>query len=446
MAEAARAERQTKPQIDGMAAEIGQRIRAARLERGMSLADVGGKELTRSFLSLVELGRSRISLRALAIVADRLELPIGYFLDSTSGVSDTLTELTLDRAEAALSREEPEECLRILSEVAASEWLQPRVLLLRGRALIDAGRAREAVGVLEEGLNLAERRGGLPVLPHLCYALGLALYSAGNYDEGLVYLRRALDEIAKGPEDPILVGKATVCIGHVLYVRGDIEGAIEHYSRARDLFGSLTDLNALGCVYSGLSLAYERKGDLTSAVRYSKLSVAAFEAKQNARLAAGELNNLAVRYEEMQDLAQALNCAREAVTRAQQINARDVEAAAHSTLASIYLKLEDVETAEAEANTADGMSDGDEDLARVDAWIVLAEIAERRSESARADELYERALGVLKRTGYESAYADAALGYSLLLQHRGETGRALEYALQAAQAKSTRLGPEARRA
>jgi transcriptional regulator with XRE-family HTH domain len=37
-------------------------------------------------LSLVERGKSRISLRALAIVARRLELPISYFLeDQTEG-------------------------------------------------------------------------------------------------------------------------------------------------------------------------------------------------------------------------------------------------------------------------------------------------------------------------------------------------------------------------
>ncbi len=68
--------REGKAQIDILAADVGQRIRAARKARGMSLADVGRDDLTRSFLSLVELGRSRISLRALSIVASRLDLPI----------------------------------------------------------------------------------------------------------------------------------------------------------------------------------------------------------------------------------------------------------------------------------------------------------------------------------------------------------------------------------
>ena len=58
------------PDIDPV--ELGRRIRAARLEKGMTLAQVGGQDLSRSFLSTVEHGRTRISLRALSIVAHRL--------------------------------------------------------------------------------------------------------------------------------------------------------------------------------------------------------------------------------------------------------------------------------------------------------------------------------------------------------------------------------------
>jgi len=47
----------------------------------MSLAQLGGSDISPLFLSQVERGRSRISLRALAIVAERLELPISYLFD-----------------------------------------------------------------------------------------------------------------------------------------------------------------------------------------------------------------------------------------------------------------------------------------------------------------------------------------------------------------------------
>lgn len=77
---------------DSMHQAIGKRIREARRARHMSLEQLGGGELSRSFLSLVERGRSRISLRALGIVANRLGLPISYFIDGPNRI-DTVGEI-----------------------------------------------------------------------------------------------------------------------------------------------------------------------------------------------------------------------------------------------------------------------------------------------------------------------------------------------------------------
>ncbi len=81
---------------------MGRRIRAARQERRLSLAQLGGQELSRSFLSLVERGQTRISLRALAIVAQRLGLPLSYFVEEPPVLRD-LAEANLDHVTAAVA-------------------------------------------------------------------------------------------------------------------------------------------------------------------------------------------------------------------------------------------------------------------------------------------------------------------------------------------------------
>jgi HTH-type transcriptional regulator, quorum sensing regulator NprR len=427
-----------KSQIDVLAADVGQRIRAARKARGMSLADVGRDDLTRSFLSLVELGRSRISLRALSIVASRLDLPISYFLEDAPGTREGGVELTLDAAESDVIRGKPDAALEKLENLEVSASLLPRIQLIRGRALIAVDASREAVAALREGLTAAKQRDDAAMTPYLHHEMGRALYATGNYDEALGHFRDALDASAGDAQDPTLVGRITIGIGHILYIRGDSQGAIEHYERARDLFRQVSDLNTLGAVYSGLSLAYNRKGDAGNALRYSRLSVAAYTAHQNEQQAARELNNLAVRYQELDDLRSALECGAEAVARAQMVKARDVEAVAHSTLASVHLRLDEFDEARTEARMAEGMARNDDDIARIDAWIVQAKIAEHDGDTERADDLYVRALMALDRAGCHTAYADTALGYSLVLRQRGETERALEYAVQAAQTKAAR--------
>ncbi|HEX6508580.1 MAG TPA: tetratricopeptide repeat protein [Chloroflexota bacterium] len=438
MEEATARQSETRAQIDVLAADVGQRIRAARKARGMSLADVGRGDLTRSFLSLVELGRSRISLRALSIVADRLDLPISYFLEDTSGAGERAVELTLDSAESDLARGDPQSTLQKLQDLTAPSPLRPRQLWLQGRALIDTNAPREAVDALKEGLSSATERDDIALVPYLHHELGRALYATGNYDEALGHLREALDTAVGEYEDSVLIGRITIGIGHILYIRGNSQGAIEQYERARDLFRQMSDLNTLGSVYSGLSLAYNRKGDTANALRYSKLSVAAFTAHQNEQQAARELNNLAVRYGELNDLKSALECGEEAVARAQQANARDVEAIAHSTLAAVHLKLDEIEAARSEAQVAEGLAGDDEDIARIDAWIVKGKIADRDGDPELADDLFRRALAGLERNKCYTAYADAALAYSLILRERGETERALEYAVRAAQTKAAR--------
>jgi tetratricopeptide (TPR) repeat protein len=438
MVKAATAERIKDSAIDVQAADVGRRIRQARLERGLSLAKLGGDDLSRSFLSLVELGRSRISLRALGIVAERLELPISYFLTDDPGNSEIVAELTLDQAEASIGRRKPAEALRSLDEAEIPEKLAARSLYLRGRALVDVGRVREAIPVLHDAVPLVDAGDDNRLIVETHYRLAMALYLVSSYDESLTHLRRALEHAQQEPEDVSLVGKVTVALGHVMYMQGNAEQAVEHYQRAREIFGKLNDLETLASVYSGMSLAYKRKDDLANALRYSRLSLGAYEARQNSYAAAHELNNMAVRYQEMGNLGQAQQCAQESIERARAINAPDVEALARSTLASIYLQMGQLDRAEAEANLADRMAADDTDLARIYAWLVLAKIADGVSDYQRSDDFYRRALDVLKDTNRHAIYADAALAYSLALRTRGEVEGALDLALQAAQAKSAR--------
>jgi tetratricopeptide (TPR) repeat protein len=438
MVKAATAERIKDTPIDIQAADVGRRIRQARLERGLSLAKLGGDDLSRSFLSLVELGRSRISLRALGIVAERLELPISYFLTDDPGTGEAVAELTLDQAEASIGRRKPLEALRVLDDAEIPDKLRARSLYLRGWSLIDAGRAREAIPILHEAVPLADAGDDDRLMVEAHYKLAMALYLVSSYDESLSHLRRALEHAQQDPEDVTLVGKVTVALGHVMYMQGNAEKAVEHYQRAREIFGRLNDLETLASIYSGLSLAYKRKDDFANALRYSKLSLGAYDAKQNSRAAAHELNNMAVRYQEMGDLGQAQQCAQESIARAQAVNAPEVEALARSTLASIYLQMSQMELAGIEAEIADRMAADDTDLARVYAWLVLAKIADSVLNYERSDDLYRRALDTLRETNRHAIYADAALAYSLALRTRGEVEGALDLALQAAQAKSAR--------
>jgi transcriptional regulator with XRE-family HTH domain len=60
------------------------RVKRARVEAGLSLAQVARDDVSRTFLYLVEQGRSRPSKSTLALIARRTHKPIDYFLKGST--------------------------------------------------------------------------------------------------------------------------------------------------------------------------------------------------------------------------------------------------------------------------------------------------------------------------------------------------------------------------
>ena len=67
--------------------ELGQRIRQARLEAGLSQRQLCGEQLTRNMLSQIENGSARPSMKTLQFLAQQLGKPMAYFLEEQAAVS-----------------------------------------------------------------------------------------------------------------------------------------------------------------------------------------------------------------------------------------------------------------------------------------------------------------------------------------------------------------------
>lgn len=61
--------------------ELGQRIKEARLEKGLSQRELCGDMITRNMLSLIENGNAQPSMDTLRYLAQQLEKPMSYFLE-----------------------------------------------------------------------------------------------------------------------------------------------------------------------------------------------------------------------------------------------------------------------------------------------------------------------------------------------------------------------------
>jgi transcriptional regulator with XRE-family HTH domain len=100
------------------------RARQARLEAGLSLAQVAGDDVSRTFIHLVEQGRSRPSIAVLRLIARRTGKPLTYFLresqldrEAKSDLADELTHVAGSARRFAAGKqltEAEEEGMRLL--------------------------------------------------------------------------------------------------------------------------------------------------------------------------------------------------------------------------------------------------------------------------------------------------------------------------------------------
>lgn len=183
---------------------LGQKIKAARLERGLTQKELAGGAITRNMLSKIENDSATPSVRTLEHLAGVLGLPTGYFL-SGSPVSNGSVPDGLDGARDAFRRGNWLECLDQL-EQDRTAGTSDEGYLLHARA--GAYAAREALlrGDLAAARELAEtaqyyNQEGLyydhSLSTDLALILGRALLSLG--EEGYAQQRdavlRALEEM-----------------------------------------------------------------------------------------------------------------------------------------------------------------------------------------------------------------------------------------------------------
>ena len=70
--------------------ELGEKLRKARLEAGLSQRELCAGEVTRNMLSQIENGSARPSMKTLAFFARQLGKPVSYFLEETAVLSSNI--------------------------------------------------------------------------------------------------------------------------------------------------------------------------------------------------------------------------------------------------------------------------------------------------------------------------------------------------------------------
>ena len=194
--------------------ELGEKIRQARLEAGLSQRQLCGEAVTRNMLSLIENGSARPSMDTLRYFAGRLGKPVSYFLEEDTVISPN--QQAMLRARSAWQEGKWEEARLLLENFREPDpifrweyrYLRGVTTLAAAEAALEKGKDIYARQLLEEaeaftgpfpGMErqrlLCLARTKEPDLPRICQKLP-------SLDEELLLRARAVMDT-----DPLRAGQ-----------------------------------------------------------------------------------------------------------------------------------------------------------------------------------------------------------------------------------------------
>ena len=429
-----------------VAARVGSNIREVRTKLGLTQAQLAAPEFSISYISAIERGKIRPSLRALSILAKRLDVPLTFLLEgSPAGAAearavgyspaDSGPDMGVDvdllqanvlihqhafkEAEALLAPIQPE---RITTDQAY------RLFLLRGQIHLGANEYQEAVVDLRSAVSQGEGLNDIESIERARNLLGKAYFSLYNYTLAMENHQRCNNAIENGYiEDPVFALDVYSNLASDYFRLGDLEKAVVYYHRALATLDDMShDSKSFAQRYMAISQSYKAADKLSIARDYATRSLALYEMREEQRLAGLTHQRLGKALERQNDLDGAEQEYRQAIAIERELDDEVSVSICLTSLAELLLKREQPEEAEREAQEALSFARSSQDpQTQGQALIALAQIRHQSGDFAAADQLFSQALEQLDSSYAHEIAASAYFRFANLLEERGEVQRSL---------------------
>ena len=414
-------------------AELGKRLRLARVAAGMTETDLAGGEVTSAYVSRIEVGARRPESGLLERMAARLGVPLEHLLLGITVDRQRELELALDYAELAAASgdgagalAQAEQVMGDLGETSPAT-LRRRAEHLRALALESTGRIDEAIIALED---LTARPAADPVWLRELIALSRCYRETGEFARAIAVGEKAAATIAElGIEGLTEAIQLTVTVAGAYMQSGDVELARRMCLRAIAAAERYDSPIAQASGYWNASLIESRGGNHVAALGLAKKALALFELGEDSR----NLGRLRAQIASMELRATPpdLDAARTALEQA----TREMRwsAAGPLDLAGVHLVKARIELLAGATDDARAQIAQCVELARDVAPLIHAEalvlhgrIAASDGAMAEARGLYQQAVAVLTGVGADRDAAQLWFELGGLLREAGDTDAALD--------------------
>jgi transcriptional regulator with XRE-family HTH domain len=322
-----------------MVADVGARIRSLRTAKGLTQAQLADPLYTKAYISMLESGRTRASMKALEHIAAALGVKPSDLLGGSAGASTPQYELLEARSYVEQGRHA--EAVTILERLedglsAADQLMRLRYLAI---AYNGTGQPKQAFPVIERAQRMADLLTNAEESIRLKGVLAATYQHTYAYEDANRLLRECIQACDNGVvKDPAFHFRRLVELALVQTNMRQARQALTTYERAIQLSEPFGDRTALANLYAGMAKNYQNDGDLEAAIVYNQKSLMLFEELGLLDQVACTLDNAAMLYAEYGNRERASECLKRAAVLAQQTNRDGTLASIRASEAEILAK------------------------------------------------------------------------------------------------------------
>ncbi len=318
-----------QPVRSPMVADVGARIRSLRTAKGLTQAQLADPLYTKAYISMLESGRTRASMKALEHIAGVLGVKPSDLLGGTSAPS--APQFQFVEARRLLEQGHASEAVPILESL--EEGLSAGDQLVRLRYLAvgynSTAKPKLAFPVIERAQRMADLLDDEEEKVRIKAVLAAAHSRTYAYDEAVRLLKECVTACENDVvRDPGFHFRRLVELAMALTNQRDGRQALAVYERAIAMSQQFSDRQSLAALYAGMAKTYQNDGDLEAAILYNQKSLQLYEDLGLLDQVACTLDNAAMLYAEYGNRDRAKDCLARAAVIAQETR-RD------GTLASI---------------------------------------------------------------------------------------------------------------
>jgi transcriptional regulator with XRE-family HTH domain len=419
-----------------MVADVGARIRSLRTAKGLTQAQLAEPLYTKAYISMLESGRTRASMKALEHIAGALGVKPSDLLGGSS--TPATPQYDLIEARRLLEDGKPAEAVKLLESL--EEGLNAADQLVRLRYLAAAynglGQPKQAFPVIERAQRMAELLGSQEEIVRVKAVLAAAYTRTYAYEDAIRLLRECTVACENGVvKDPTFHFRRLVDLALAHTNNREPKLALSTYERAIALADGFSDRTSIAILYAGMAKNYQNDGDLEAAIVYNQRSLQLYEELGVMDQVACTLDNAAMLYAEYGNSERAKECLARAAIIATDAKKDRTLASIRTSEAEVLAKSDPAAALDAAAEALRFARKVGQPDAQVRALVLIGELRMASSAAAakrsfqEASQLAEEQVPHLLRTIFDR--------WSRAAEARGDSDEALRLARRALETART---------